>query len=280
MLTYCHLNCLKTIGIETFFSSVRQRRGFNNNPSCKQFKSAYKKLLDHSEISDSQYGNCVAILDSTKMSVVNVGPDFIINNNNEEELHTVEQDHDYKQFLSRLSPFLNEVTSYIAGFVVKKFLKKVVCNVCYPFLIDCSNHNLKLIMEKDRNNALIKPSRDVVEICQEAERIFRFYNVFLPNINHKMFNKIKHKIYQKPNIFDELNVQCKGQQLFNTHRDQIISLAILTYLYRYSFSPCCWVNRKKNSISMRKKFTKIVLFRNELQEKIYLFLFEPMFKTL
>lgn len=44
--------------IETFFSSVRQRSGFNNNPSCKEFKLAYKKLLVHSEISGSQYSNC------------------------------------------------------------------------------------------------------------------------------------------------------------------------------------------------------------------------------
>jgi len=85
-------------------------------------------------------------------------------------------------------------------------------------------------MIKDRNNALIKPSQDVVEICQEAERTFRSFNVFLPNIKYKMFNKIKQKIYQKPNIFNELNDHCKGQQLFNTHKDQIISLAILTYL--------------------------------------------------
>lgn len=49
--------------LETFFSSVRQRGGFNNNPTSKQFQIAYKKLLIHNEISGSQYGNCIAILD-------------------------------------------------------------------------------------------------------------------------------------------------------------------------------------------------------------------------
>jgi len=77
-----------------------------------------------------------------------------------------------------------------------------------------------------------------------------------------MFNKIKQKIYQKPNIFNELNDHCKGQQLFNTHKDQIISLAILTYL-NIRFPHAAASIEKKNSISMRKKFTKIVLFRNE-----------------
>lgn len=69
--------------LETFFSSVRQRGGFNNNPTCKQFKAAYKKLLIHNEISGSQYGNCIAILDGTQMSVVNVGPDCVIKNDKE-----------------------------------------------------------------------------------------------------------------------------------------------------------------------------------------------------
>jgi len=248
--------------IETFFSSIRQRGGFNNNPSCKQFKSAYKKLLVHNEISGSQYGNCVAILDSTQMSVVNVGPDSVINNDFEGDLNVVEQDHDYLQSLSRLTPFLDEVTNYIAGFVVKKIKNKITCDICHPFLIYRTNHNFKLIMEKYRNNALIKPSQDVVKICQEAERTFRSFNVFLPNIKHNIFNKIKHKIYQKPNIFNELNDHCKDQQLFNTHRDQIISLSILTYL-NIRFHHAAASIDKTNNISMRKKITKIVLFRNE-----------------
>jgi len=81
---------------------------------------------------------------------------------------------------------------------------------------------------------------------------------FLPNIKHKLFNKIKHKIYQKPNIFNELNDHCKGQQLFNTHRDQIISFAILTYLnIRFHHADA---SIEKKSISMRKKFSKNVKF--------------------
>lgn len=33
--------------LETFFSSVRSQGGFDNNPSARRFKSAYKKLLTH-----------------------------------------------------------------------------------------------------------------------------------------------------------------------------------------------------------------------------------------
>jgi len=77
-----------------------------------------------------------------------------------------------------------------------------------------------------------------------------------------MFNKIKNTIYQKPNIFNELNDYSRGQQLFNTHRDQIISLAILIYL-NIRFHHAAVSTERKNNISIRKKFTKYVLFRNE-----------------
>jgi len=100
-------------------------------------KTAYKKLLVHNEISGSQYGNYVAIPESTRLSMVNVGPDCIINNDIEDNLNTVEQDHDYIQSLSRLTPFLDEVTSYNVGFVVKKSKKnKIAFDICHTFLIN------------------------------------------------------------------------------------------------------------------------------------------------
>lgn len=52
--------------IESFFSAVRRINGFNNNPSAFQFKTTYKRLLVHHEITGSKYGNCVA-MDSTKI---------------------------------------------------------------------------------------------------------------------------------------------------------------------------------------------------------------------
>jgi len=45
--------------LETFFSTVRSRCGYNNNPSAKEFKITYKKFLVHHHVSGSQYGNCL-----------------------------------------------------------------------------------------------------------------------------------------------------------------------------------------------------------------------------
>jgi len=51
--------------LETFFSAVRRRGGYNDNPTCRQFQAAYKRLLVHNTIIGSNHGNC-SILDNTK----------------------------------------------------------------------------------------------------------------------------------------------------------------------------------------------------------------------
>lgn len=59
--------------------------------------------------------------------------------------------------------------------------------------------------------------------------MFRSHNVFLPNVKQKIVTEIKRNIYSK-SVFKELNEHCTGQELFNTHRDQVIVLIITTYL--------------------------------------------------
>jgi hypothetical protein len=55
---------------ETFFSAIRGKCGYNNNPTCCQFQTAYKRLLVHNAIVGSVNENC-QILDSTNtLSVI------------------------------------------------------------------------------------------------------------------------------------------------------------------------------------------------------------------
>lgn len=59
--------------LELFFSSVRARGGFNNNPTATQLKAAYKRLLVKHQVSTAT-GNCIigdgtTILEATPASV-------------------------------------------------------------------------------------------------------------------------------------------------------------------------------------------------------------------
>jgi len=47
--------------IETMFSAIPSRGGYNDNPTCKQFVAAFKRVLVHNEISGSLYVNCIAL---------------------------------------------------------------------------------------------------------------------------------------------------------------------------------------------------------------------------
>lgn len=47
--------------LELFFGCIRQKGGYNNNPNVVQFKSAYKKILNHLELKTNFRGNCVAL---------------------------------------------------------------------------------------------------------------------------------------------------------------------------------------------------------------------------
>lgn len=50
--------------IETLFSRIRSRCGFNNNPDVDQFRAALKALLVKSEITPSSNANCLELEES------------------------------------------------------------------------------------------------------------------------------------------------------------------------------------------------------------------------
>ena len=47
--------------LELFFCNIRAQGGANNNPTARQFISAYKKILIHVQLRDTNKGNCVAL---------------------------------------------------------------------------------------------------------------------------------------------------------------------------------------------------------------------------
>lgn len=82
--------------LETFFSSVRSMHGFNNNPTCRQFQSAYKKLLISREVRGADTGNA-AILDNTL--ILNVSSRKITINDDQEDM---ENSDDYQKLCQEL----------------------------------------------------------------------------------------------------------------------------------------------------------------------------------
>lgn len=126
--------------LETFFSAIRSRGGFNNNSSAKHFEGSYKKLIVRHEVKAVETGNCM-INDLQILFVSSANKNDTLFTEEDKQTTSVDVDvlfdHDYLSTMWNLSPYVDEVVAYISGFVVKKLLKnKSMCDTCAPFLTD------------------------------------------------------------------------------------------------------------------------------------------------
>ncbi|KAL4156015.1 hypothetical protein QTP88_000050 [Uroleucon formosanum] len=114
--------------IEMLFSAIRAKGGFNNNPTVSQFEAAYKSIIVHSEIKSSSSANCMALDDTT---ILTVSSSNIKVKDTQSELldllcvaGTDDLEKDNLLSVYQHSNFINDVVACIAGFVVRKIKKK------------------------------------------------------------------------------------------------------------------------------------------------------------
>lgn len=141
-LDYIRLYKISQDHLELFFGSVRAQGGYNNNPTARQFQSAYKKLVVRiNDVETFNNGNCIPLehidilhySSSNPIKVINMNSscgnsklDLILSDQNEFENNRVFEsylnDHDYicQPKDDGINLFTKEVIIYIAGFVVFK----------------------------------------------------------------------------------------------------------------------------------------------------------------
>ncbi|KAL4136456.1 hypothetical protein QTP88_008004 [Uroleucon formosanum] len=157
--------------IEMLFSAIRAKGGFNNNPTVSQFEAAYKSIIVHSEIKSSSSANCMALDDTT---ILTVSSSNIKVKDTQSELldllcvaGTDDLENDNLVSVYQHSNFINDVVACIAGFVVRKIKKKtILCDTC-AVEIEVGSSESKLLDRKNRGG-LIKPSHDVLQIFQTS----------------------------------------------------------------------------------------------------------------
>ena len=102
--------------LELFFSAVRARGGFNNNPTARQFKAAYKRLLMRHHVKHN-VGNCLSLDQTTILHVNGEGVSTVDLNWSDPD----EDDHDYAALpaVEHVSEYKEAVINYISGFIVR-----------------------------------------------------------------------------------------------------------------------------------------------------------------
>jgi len=64
--------------IELLFNCIRAQGGCNNNPTSRQFKAAFKKILIHTEITETATGNCIP-LEAISILHISANSEVVIN---------------------------------------------------------------------------------------------------------------------------------------------------------------------------------------------------------
>ncbi|XP_046401743.1 uncharacterized protein LOC124167740 [Ischnura elegans] len=209
------------LGVDEFQGS---QGGFNNNPTARQFSSAYKKLLVQCQVSGISQGNCLPL---EELKILNVGSGSgcnslgILNGTACHGSAAIEEDptsHDHCYFLPHphdLSEVADSIVAYIAGFVVRTLEKKVKCGTCCAVLRGDGNEACGLIQKKDRGG-LVMPSHDVVKICRHAERLVRA-SLHSVKVNILYIVSSVLKMFGGSNVFHALKDHALEQEPENNH---------------------------------------------------------------
>lgn len=145
--------------IEIMFGTIRRRGGWSNNPTVRQFRACYHGMLSHFGIVPSEISNFT--VDATDDILLDESD---VNSSQEEEMFIkpdlICDDHMYASLLPVLSKYVENVCSYIAGFVVHHLISKLKCSKCRELSVAASNLSTFScsFLQLRNNGGLIVPS--------------------------------------------------------------------------------------------------------------------------
>lgn len=172
------------------------------------------------------------------------------------------EEHNYATsyvYMNCNSAYIDDVISYVAGFIVKSIQSKITCNTCSQMLI-CESTMSPLQKIKSRGK-LINASQDVIKLCKIAETSFRCYDVFKNYRKSIIQILIQDALSIIPDNLFLNDVHMFHQGILGDHRHQIIKYILYKYFTLRLHHEC---DTLKNTIHrIRHKHTKLVLFKNQ-----------------
>lgn len=256
--------------IELFFSSVRSRGGWNNNPSARQFTASYKRLLVRAEVREGGVGNCmpleeISILTTSSSRLANPESSIYANHldiditSENDSLESIWKDHDYIMNTTVISEFSSQIIVYIAGFVTHQLQSSIKCVECVGALIGEQENFLHSLITRKSHGGLTYPSTDVCKICKIAEHFLRVSEISLSKFN--FFNMLKSKIMF--NVLQEdifISLKQHGLELSNH-----IYLLIESVVTKYIKVRIHFITKRRSEIvdPVRSHLTKTILFKGQ-----------------
>lgn len=264
--------------LELFFSKLRQRHGFNNNPNVLQLNFALKQILLKNDISPSCAANSAIFENDPSGNIFEIEWKKKKKNSEyegeDDEEDVMETDFDTNIVsCSNNNTYLKEnVLYYIGGFVIRKIVKKISCVECREGLVMncssehryCSLNEFSNFVDLKNQGGLVRVSVDVLRVVKVTEQVLCTVSndlTDMSNIDNKLYNKI---IIQTKNVLAEEHLfQCNESSDFRCHKVEVIKLIASQYLKIRFYALGKLTTERSNSTSKRHLLNKLVLFQNQ-----------------
>lgn len=159
----------------------------------------------------------------------------------------------------------------IAVFVEKSLRKHIKCSTCTENINTMeSYHDISLVKCKDFSGlggGLIKPKKDIVLICQIAEKVLASFECEDRLRNDNFYIDLMKMSFQKlPNgVFGKIFGDSNPAHLFNCpyNRDHLIKHCLNMYFTIKLFHITKRMTEKQKEILLRQKCNKLVLFKGQ-----------------
>lgn len=277
-LKYILTNKLSQDHLELFFGAIRGKGGFNNNPTARQFEAAYKRLLVHTEITGPNTGN-ISVSENFSILSCGSGQQLTTDDNGEDitlsksyldfetEVKKNIENFNYASSASwHLTDYVEDIVSYISGFVVKSLKKCVTCFTC-KLLLECE-HTVSALQMRKRYGRLVNASILVIDICKAAEKYFRFFhkttNIFNKNIKNLIQVLVKNTFETlSSSILIEFHNHHLEDDPIDGHAFELIKKILRSYFnLRIHHETVKKLDLSKKT-RVRSIYTKSILFQNE-----------------
>ena len=248
--------------VEMFFSTIRRRGGWTNNPTALQFACAYRAILGRVGAVPSPNGN-ITICD-TSADIIMSGREWSLPQHSD----SCDSTADVHVSLPVLSEVVDNVCVYIGGFVVRRLLSKVQCVECRELLTGiAATPDCALLILKD-NGGLIKPSQVVITVIQRAEKHIRVlvsatspvYSI--SQLGLKLESTILASI-DPITVFGNTPHGLESAEAIDNHIFSLVRLIVRAYLDIRKFHVLKTWNIKQQGRVIRQTLTKTVLFKNQ-----------------
>lgn len=231
--------------LELLFNIIRRRGGWNNNPSALHLQGAFRSVLLGAGCHSANRGNVLPLDDTPLVDV-----------------QREDAEEQFDPCLSEkwgLHEYIQDVITYIAGWVIRKFKERVSCQACIDSLVESSQavRPSSLLNIKNRGGLII-PSRDLVALLMFCETRFRRNDSFV------QISRAATETYGRIGTLflsgiDHFETTCHG---ISSHYSNLITFCVETFLHlRFHHKARC-DNESGDMKSRRKKLSKLVLFQH------------------